>query len=446
MVTLDTNHPAFGAQLPPSSAAYHPMARSLPDSLAELLASSATDQENETAAGAQNGASRVVSADYENATTAAPTRKLEVATNEDLTRLETFFEVPMVRKFGDLPKKAGIDPIPWPSSYWPVFQDSINYKWDKKSASPAEKYAKAFGHDVKAFMTKVSEVNGVLSQKTRKSCSSDFECMFSSDSGMCAKREGQSQGYCIPTWFGICHAWAPAALLEPEPKCPVTKNDVTFQPFDIKALVSMAYDGAHIETVFTGTRFNGKDGERNNKDQYGRFKDVTRRDVGPGFFHIAITNMLGNLNRSFIIDVTAGAEVWNQPVRSYEVLQSSPMDPKQAGSKYFKTNSYPFNPDAKKLMFVKTLFKWIVESSENGPLVSNGKVDKSTKSAEYSYLLELDDDENIIGGEWVDNSRENHPDFLWFPVEKPAVDTVTAAGLEYKEVKELLDSSVNGRC
>ncbi|GAB9464815.1 hypothetical protein Gpo141_00002241 [Globisporangium polare] len=454
-VTLDASHPAFGAKLPTTSVAYRAMARSLPDSLADLLTTAAesvkaTGTSERSTDSANSEAGVVFAASYENVAVGAPTsvRKLEVATSEDLARLETFFGVQMTYRFSDLPRNGGIDPIPWPSSYWPIFQDSINYKWDKKQASPAEKYAKAFGKDVKAFMTKVSENNGVLSQASKKACSSDFECIFQGDGSLCAKREGQQRGYCIPTWFGICHAWAPAALLEPEPICPVTKNGVTFQPFDIKALVSMAYDGAHIDTVFTGTRFNGKDSEANNKDQYGRFKDLTRRDIGAGFFHIAAANMLGNLNHSFVVDVTAGSEVWNQPVRSYQVLEATAIDPAQAGRKYFKTNNgYPFNPAATKLMFVKTLFKWIVESSENGPLVSNPtKIDKSTKSAEYTYILELDDDENILGGEWVDKSQENHPDFLWFPVAKPSMDTVTAVGLEYKDVSELLDASIEGRC
>lgn len=421
-VALDASHPAYGAQLPDTSVAFRATARSLPDSLADLLTTAAASVK---AGGSERSAD-------------GP---------EDLARLENFFGVQMTYKFSDLPRKGGIDPIPWPSSYWPIFQDSINYKWDKKQASPAEKYAKAFGHNVKEFMDNVSKNNGVLSQASKKACSSDYDCVFNGDGSMCAKRDGERRGYCIPTWFGICHAWAPAALLEPEPICPVTKNGVTFQPFDIKALVSMAYDGAHLDTVFTGTRFNGKDSEPNNKDQYGRFKDLTRRDTGAGFFHIAAANMLGNLNHSFVVDVTAGAEVWNQPVRSYEVLEATTIDPATAGRKYFKTNSYPFNPAATQLKFVKTLFKWIVESSENGPLVSNpSKIDKSTKSAEYTYILELDDDDNILGGEWVDRSQENHPDFIWFPVGKPPMDTVTAVGLEYKDVVELLDASIEGRC
>lgn len=173
VVALDRNHPALGTQLPSTSAAFRPMVRMLPDSLADLLvtaaasgnASSTTTPTSLDRANVESfGAGVVIAANYDDA---AMQRQLEGGgvTNEDLTRLETHFGAPLEYLFSALPRRGAIDPIPWPSSYWPVFQDSINYKWDKKQASPAEKYAKAFKHDVKRFMTRVSEVNGVASQR-----------------------------------------------------------------------------------------------------------------------------------------------------------------------------------------------------------------------------------------------------------------------------------------
>ena len=41
-------------------------------------------------------------------------------------------------------------------------------------------------------------------------------------------------------------------------------------------------------------------------------------DTNPGAFHVVLTNFIGRLNRSFIIDKTRDLEVWNQPVYSYE--------------------------------------------------------------------------------------------------------------------------------
>ena len=33
----------------------------------------------------------------------------------------------------------------------------------------------------------------------------------------------------------------------------------------------------------------------------------------------------------------------------------------------------------------------------------------------YTYILELDADRNVIGGEWYGASTQKHPDFLWSP-------------------------------
>ncbi|CAI5737112.1 unnamed protein product [Peronospora destructor] len=84
-------------------------------------------------------------------------------------------------------------------------------------------------------------------------------------------------------------------------------NGVTFHVLDIKALLTEVDDGAKISTVFTGARFNGPD-KASGLDQYGRYIDATRRDISAGFFHIAITNIMGMHQTSFVIDVTAGLE------------------------------------------------------------------------------------------------------------------------------------------
>lgn len=424
--TLDSHHPARGAE----------------------YLESAVSITNFDAVSANSGGDLILPGVVSPGENAPKQRRLELHGTTDLARLELYFKKTMERDLTKLPTKAAIDPIPWPASYWPVYQDSLNYKWQQGlgTQSPAQKYAKAFKHDMKKFADKVSALNGIDSQKSRRACSKDADCKSLEDSSVCARREGQTKGYCIPTWFGICHAWAPASILEKEPKCPVIKNGVTFQPFDIKALLSLTYDGAKLQTVFTGSRFNGPDSAPNNTDEFGRYRDPARRDIGAGFFHIAISNMLGLLNHTFIVDVTAGSQVWNQPVRSFEVLEMAWHTPAIAGQTFYNRTTYPFNDEAKWLLQVKTRFMWIVEAGEDGPLVSTKRVDAHTQYADYEYLLETDAKYNIIGGEWIFGSNQNHPDFLWFPAAAPDLTSKTEVGLEYKEVKELLDASVKGQC
>jgi hypothetical protein len=320
--------------------------------------------------------------------------------------------------------------------------DGINYRWSSPNElSPSEKYATAFGLDVKSFTDSVSQSTGILSQSNRKKCTKNENCVDQNDGSICGIRQGKTEGYCIPGWFGICHAWAPAAILEKEPKCAVKKGSTTFKVMDIKALLTQVYDGANIDIVFTATRFNGPDSPEN-KDEYGRYTDPTRRDIGAGFFHIAITNILGKFKTSFVVDVTAGAEVWDQPVRGYEVMETKEYSRADAAQKFFETNEYPFNNDATKLIFVRTKLSWMNEAIEDGPLIGTGHADQHTNSREYTYLLESDSQNQILGGEWVQDSRSDHPDFLWFPERRPDYSTVTSVGLSYKNVLDLLDASL----
>ncbi|TYZ68770.1 hypothetical protein PybrP1_001875 [[Pythium] brassicae (nom. inval.)] len=176
-------------------------------------------------------------------------------------------------------------------------------------------------------------------------------------------------------------------------------------------------------------------------DKWGRHIDPAFRDLGPGFFHIAITNILGKFKKTFVADVTAGAQVWNQPVRGFLVKQQRRFKPKDAAKTFYATKTYPFNPRAHSIVYVKTRMSWILESLQDGPLVDTGIVDKFTTGKDYTYLLELDRSDAIIGGEWLWDSNDNHPDFLWFPTATPALTAVTSTGLSYKNVKDLVTRS-----
>ncbi|KAJ3087479.1 hypothetical protein HK102_011008 [Quaeritorhiza haematococci] len=329
----------------------------------------------------------------------------------------------------NLPRSGAVTVTPWPGDYFPTFRDGINFRWDgPNSQSPVEKYARAFGLDPTQLSNSLSQMSGIDSMRSfRPSCTDDSDCANLNDGSMCSKRRGQIQGVCIPGWFGICHAWAPAAILEPEPRCPVQMNGVTFKVMDMKALVTQVYDGANIETVFGGSRCNDPNPA---KDGSGRYEDYSCRDLTPDFFHVAVTNMMGTIRSAFIVDVVAADQVWNQGAK---IINPS-------------LQTYPFNRLAASLAHVITRFGYIVESQNDGPLVSGGQISAFTATAQYEYLLELDGSGSIIGGEWVGDSKTNHPDFLWFPLNRPSDDTTVAGGITYRNVKSLIATSVNGRC
>jgi hypothetical protein len=57
----------------------------------------------------------------------------------------------------------------------------------------------------------------------------------------------------------------------------------------------------------------------------------------------------------------------------------------------------------------KKLFSW-------NPTVGTANYAGAVK--EYDYVLELDWNGRIIGGEWLEGSKKDHPDLFWMPTEK----------------------------
>lgn len=459
----------------------------------------------------------------------------------------TLFASTLEFKFSELPANGEAQTIPWAGNYWPTYEDNINHRWDgEQSDSPSLKYQKAFGGT--NVEDQVSKYHGIDST-SGKECTESSVC----DSAMgetCAKRRGQEKGRCIATWWGICHAWTPAAILVPEPKRPVTKNGVTFKVNDLKALGSLVHNSTR--TKFISLRCNKQaqkpDGGGITYDNYGRPTDSDRecRDTNAGTYHVILANYLGKQRQAFAEDRTFDFEVWNQPVRGYRVTSSKevtaqeanrligatsvggttvkktgtvqkaawahqgsfpiaagqsvkvvmsgtgdadlyvkfgsqPTDaaydcrpyeggsdetceavaPAGATSVFVSVNGYAdssnfalditvggavpanyvFNPRAVKFQQLTTEVDYITESSAGTDGNLSASIDQYTRTDRYEYILEIDGEGKIIGGEWLGSSKKNHPDFLWLPL---AVSGTTVAGgaIKYAEVKALLDESV----
>jgi len=246
-----------------------------------------------------------------------PEGKAEAWGSQDSPAL---FSASLEYRVAELPRNGEATNIPWASSYWPVYEDSINYKWaGASSQSASAKYGQAFG--VTGVEDAVSRYHGIDAQSSRTACTTNSDCN-SQIGESCAKRAGQTSGRCIPTWWGICHAWAPVAILLPEPKQPVTYNGVEFKVNDIKALLTLAHD--RTESRFVSLRCNLDDAANAvTFDKYGRPTGGASscKDTNPGTFHVLMTNYLGKQGESFVYDRTWDDEVWNQPLRGYRISE-----------------------------------------------------------------------------------------------------------------------------
>jgi hypothetical protein len=247
-------------------------------------------------------------------------------------------------------------------------------------------------------------------------------------------RRGATEGKCIPGWFGICHAWAPVAMVEEEPMKAVVVNNVTFEPMDVKALITQIYDTANFGTIFTGQRCNLKNPPA---DSNGRLVNEECRDVTPEYFHLTLTNYVGRFKRSFVADIFGDYEVWNHPVVSYEILEQRKMSPEDVMKQFFpaaNSTVYTFNQNVKSLLFVQTKMNYITESDEN----TSGLKEKYTRTKYYRYILELDEQDNVVGGEWTGSSKTDHPDFIYVPVGTVNPNVSILGGIKYSEVKKLI--------
>jgi subtilisin-like proprotein convertase family protein len=327
---------------------------------------------------------------------------------------------------------------PWPASYWPTYMDSYNHRWQSTGdyltdLSPAEKYDVAFNgwdpEDVRDltpfdgrncavdgfdedYYTKLGPVATYTSlnkgnKRTRAAIKNN-----ELDTG-CSDKTGDDENDRggVETWWGLCHAWAPAALLEKEPLHVVYYNGVRFDISDIKALIIAIYDRS--SSTLIGGRCNDKDVDRD--EDTGRVNNSECRDLNPGSFHVSMVNLLGKMKRGFVEDRTFDYQVWNQPVSSYDITLQEEITKEQAvGLLKLETGSdYVYNQDAKRFIHVKTTLYWITESHASTEPEGENNHPQYKRDDRYDYILELDGNDRVVGGEWLGRSNTSHPDFIW---------------------------------
>jgi subtilisin-like proprotein convertase family protein len=412
------------------------------------------------------------------------------------------------KTLADLPLEGEAENPAWPDTYWPTYRDSTNARWQSTDSfldnlSPAEKYDAAFNQwnpfdveslrpfdasncDPESFDEAYYENLGPLAsyvtehkgnKATRKAALSgelDNRCDAKEDSTCvldCGEEpedgeDKSSFNRCVErcdrggveTWWGSCHAWAPAAILEKEPLHPVTiptpNGDITFEVGDIKALFSLVYDRSQAALI--GGRCN--DFEVKRDETTGRITNENCRDLNAGAFHVSMSNLLGLQKRGFVEDRTFDYEVWNQPVKGFEVKEMEEISVAEAHELLnvdvamptdclrgfdAANDDYCYNSDVDALFKVKTTLHWLTESQASVHALGNDHVARYSRTDTYDYILEVKDGA-VVGGEWYGNSVRSHPDFIWLPFGPGAMPR----NLEIESVKmlnRLAQSSPEGR-
>lgn len=191
------------------------------------------------------------------------------------------------------------------------------------------------------------------------------------------------------SWAGHCNGLAAAGINEIKPRRAVTYKGVTFTPSDIEALLVEKWQG--VDGIpLVGRRCQQTPGY----DANGRMVEDSCRDFNPGAFHIILGNALGLEREPFVMDIEAGEAVWNYPVVSYQT-ETEVIDKAEAIRLTRAGSHYQFNPEASQFMRVQARIKLATGQSKS-----------------YEYVLEGNNDQ-IIGGEWIGASLQDHPDFAW---------------------------------
>ena len=357
-------------------------------------------------------------------------------------------------RVAELPETGRIENEVWAASYWPTYAGSTNHRWQgQETLSPTEKYDLAFndwkpaeeyatsvpkdcGPDANVEFEKYRATLGRASkwQSAAQGRTRMYDGVDSNDNDEIDECGGDDYDG-VGTWWGYCPGWVAAAILNPtEPLHAVERNGVRFEVSDIKALLVGQYEGARA--LGLGGRCNADEIEH---DDEGRVVATECRDTNPGSYHVIVTNFIGINKKSFAEDRTAGAEVWNQPVAAYDIIKMEEIEAKAANELLgVEGDDYAFNDDAVSLREVRMNVQYVTESSPSTEPVG---MDDYLRTDRYHYILEIDGDGKIIGGEWVGSSRDNHPDFLWTPTAPSLTSRSVNPNVSLDQVLELLEDS-----
>jgi hypothetical protein len=208
----------------------------------------------------------------------------------------------------------------------------------------------------------------------------------------------------VPEWFGYCHAWSASSVLDREPtrsRQARAADGATVQlgVGDQKGMLT----ACHTDDVAQhyGIRFQGEPGE-------------DPSDIYPDELWRVLRLYIQQRGVPLIIDLEGGPQVWNHPVYAYRVDYRR----EGAGNRYSAEMSL-----------------WMADDAVPSDMVGI-QVSKQT----YYFSFQMQGGAPLLGSaQWVEPSRNDHPDFAWYPyivrAENPEI--------RYDEVKRLVGAAAS---
>ncbi|MEQ1877036.1 MAG: hypothetical protein ABL958_10350 [Bdellovibrionia bacterium] len=319
-------------------------------------------------------------------------------------------------------REMKVKQTPWSDTYWPLNKGALGQRY-------ADPGFPAFGEWIDVFNYASKLDIFAENPKDRLAPSEKYDVLVGDRQKtltqmMWAQGRYYHETYgTVERWMGLCHGWAPASYMLPRPTHAVTvqaadsNEPIKFVPSDIKGLATLLWASGNQNTLFLGGRCTDKNPK---VDENGRILDGTCFDVNPGLFHILLINRIRQ-SRPFIFDASYDYEVWNQPVLGYSYTYFNPQTLEQADTlelahvpidQYARDQFKRYrSPHTKYVIGINMRVYYLVETQPT-PSETNSPQEDSSIWTQYMYDLELDENRNIIGGEWYNNA---HPDFVWTP-------------------------------
>ncbi len=316
----------------------------------------------------------------------------------------------------------------WSDFYWPYYRGGLSYRYADPSAYKKNSYA----YVAQKNNYRSNSINDYLKEgKANILSPAEKYDLIVGDRELTLSERFWEMGDAylknlgkIPIWFGICHGWASASFVVPRPKKAVkvwladASRLITFYPADIKALISLWWANSNIShEMFIGRRCQEEKVILENN----RIKESACFDVKPDILHRFLIEKVGENGETAIVDADYTNAVWNYPIISYNFKYFNVNDKNRELYYDYKKAKVEISDvvddkfhsvrseDTKFIVGVELSIKMANENRPNHALIDNGEYDKF-KEEKYIYDLELDQDANVIKGEWVENK---HPDFIW---------------------------------
>ncbi len=290
--------------------------------------------------------------------------------------------------FFDFPLAAELSVEPWSGYYWPEQKGGISYRWRSGESFDLDLYSK----DIVVNDLTISDIE-------RLSPAEKYDLFVGNYDWPLTMRSLSQTSPNEASWTGYCHGWAPASMDYIEPKPIILENPdgvrIPFGSSDIKALLTY-YQADVVTSQNPGHPWRAEQRVLGGACGSGKPMDPACYDTNPATFHLILSNMIGLRGEGFIMDVDSTYEKWNQPVFAYDSQIIAERQP----SEYSSSRSV-------KEYIIENTVSWTVEiePTYTPVLYTNGQ---SVKEQVYLYSIEVDEQEHIIGGQWLTKTQNGN--------------------------------------